>query len=449
MKLCISKDKIHFEKAGQPFFWLGDTLWSAFTSMTDAELDTYLTLRAQQGFNVVQLNLLPQWDRCWVPAQQLPFPYKDDGTFDYTVPMNEAYFAHAAAVCAKIVSYGFTPALAVLWSNYVPGTWASNIVRGNSLPKNMLAPYCQKVAETFDRFDPVYIISGDTDFDTPEAVEYYTLVMQEMRRLCPDTPQTMHIRGLYTYLPPEIAESIDFYVYQSGHNATTPEKCYTMPQEMMVKYPRKPILNAEPCYEQIGYSGNKYGRFNTKDVRRAAWMSVLSGACAGVTYGAHGIWNWQKPNLPLNPVMGEGFDAAKQWTEALQFPGAWDYGYLKQMLEGYGVLSLLPSNRISNCVYSLRKITTPEGHPGVERVAEPNTEIRMATTPDGKTSFIYAPFNTKVLVQGDYSGYRVRVIDMKTHRIAVPQLEVADGVTSVALCPFEEDILIVMEQNEQ
>ena len=35
----------------------------------------------------------------------------------------------------------------------------------------------------------------------------------------------------------------------------------------------------------------------------------MSGACAGVAYGAHGIWNWQKLNKPANPILGEGFDA--------------------------------------------------------------------------------------------------------------------------------------------
>ena len=57
-------------------------------------------------------------------------------------------------------------------------------------------------------------------------------------------------------------------------------------------------------------SGRKiYGRFQAEDTRKAAWSSILSGACAGVAYGAHGIWNWQKLNKPANPILGEGFDA--------------------------------------------------------------------------------------------------------------------------------------------
>ncbi|MBC8932636.1 DUF4038 domain-containing protein, partial [Escherichia coli] len=58
--------------------------------------------------------------------------------------------------------------------------------------------------------------------------------------------------------------------------------------------PIKPVINSEPCYELMGYSRQKYGRFSREDVRKAAWQSVLSGAIAGISYGAHGIWSWHE-----------------------------------------------------------------------------------------------------------------------------------------------------------
>ena len=370
MKLTVADDRRCLQRDGKPFFWLADTLWSAFTNMTDEELESYLILRRQQGFNVLQINILPQWDRCWTPAPCMPWPCKADGMFDYSAPMNQDYFDHAAHMCEKITAYGFTPALVVLWSNYVPGTWASGMVSGNILPEALVGPYCRKVAETFARFDPVYILSGDTDLDTPESAACYEKVLYTMRGLCPDALLTLHIRGRYTYLPNTLAQGVDFYLYQSGHNAGYPEKCYTMPGEMLAAYPQKPILNSEPCYEQMGYSGNKYGRFSAREVRRAAWMSVLSGACAGVTYGAHGVWNWVKPGMPANPVGGEGFDAAKPWTEAMQFPGAWDYGWLKQLLEDHGVTALLPDDRVANVIKGVRHVKAPDGRAGTHHLSQ-------------------------------------------------------------------------------
>ena len=47
---------------GKPFFWLADTCWSAFTNISDDDWQEYLDLRARQGFNVLQINALPQWD---------------------------------------------------------------------------------------------------------------------------------------------------------------------------------------------------------------------------------------------------------------------------------------------------------------------------------------------------------------------------------------------------
>ncbi len=442
--LKISADQRTFSKDGKPFFWLADTLWSAFTNMTDQELDSYLTLRAQEGFNVLQINILPQWDRCWTPAPYMPFPLKEDGMFDYTAPFNQEYFDHAAHICEKIAERGFVPALAVLWGNYVPDTWASGMVSGNIMPKDLIPAYCEKVAETFSRFDPVFVISGDTDLEHESTVSYYTLAMQKLRRLCPDALQTLHIKGRYTYLPDEIVSGMDFYMYQSGHNSSYPEKCYTMAQEMSEKYPLKPIINAEPCYEQMGYSGNQYGRFTTRDVRRAAWMSILSGACAGVTYGAHGVWNWQKLNMPANPVTGEGFDMAKPWTEAMQFPGAWDYGYLKELLAQRRILSLLPVRRIANQVTGLKHETNPDGSEKMIRVSKPNPEIRMAATPDQKYFLIYAPTNTCVKVEGDFTEAIIRTVDLATRRVAEPSVSCRDGITSIEMCPFAEDILVVI-----
>ena len=149
--------------------------------------------------------------------------------------------------------------------------------------------------------------------------------------------------------------------------------------------------------------------------------------------------------MPANPVGGEGFDAAKPWTEAMQFPGAWDYGWLKQLLEDHGVTALLPDDRVANVIKGVRHVKTPDGGDTLEPTISPNTEIRMASTPDDTLSLVYAPFNTCVQLKGDWTGARITVVDLATRRTAHPAVRYGDGITRIEMCPFAEDILIVAQ----
>ena len=58
---AIGVDGRTFTRAGEPFFWLGDTAWSLFVNLTRAETEDYLETRAEQGFAVIQaVAIFPQ-----------------------------------------------------------------------------------------------------------------------------------------------------------------------------------------------------------------------------------------------------------------------------------------------------------------------------------------------------------------------------------------------------
>ena len=307
-KLEIDNNKSNFLLDGRPFFYLADTIWSAFTNITLEEWEYYLRRRREQGFTVLQINTLPQWDRCMSDTGLYPFAMENGYKFDFT-RWNDGYYENARKMCRMAVEQGFQLALIVLWLNYVPGTWGSKMTDINVMPEEFVEPYTARVVKEFDEFQPIYVISGDTDFDSPEAVSYYRTALDTVCRLSPETLKTMHIKRGYDVIPEEFIDKLDFYMFQSGHNRDAQDMAYILPERIREKYPEKPVLNSEPCYEQMGYSRQKYGRFHAEDIRKAAWSSILSGACAGVTYGAHGIWNWQKINKPANPILGEGFDS--------------------------------------------------------------------------------------------------------------------------------------------
>lgn len=92
-------------------------------------------------------------------------------------------------------------------------------------------------------------------------------------------------------LPDAFADSLDFFVYQSGHEADAQDRCHTLAEQYRSRILRKPVINLEPAYEQHGYHHGG-GRFTAAQVRGASWWSMPGGACAGIGYGAHGVWQW-------------------------------------------------------------------------------------------------------------------------------------------------------------
>lgn len=413
--LQVSENKKNILKDGKPFFYLADTCWSAFTNMTDEEWDFYLYRRKAQGFNTIQINILPQWDASVTDLDYRPFVDNDPHR------LNDAYFAHARSMCEKAKAEDFELALVVLWCNYVPGTWASRMLPDGVLPFDCLEAYARKVHAVFSDLEPLYVISGDTDFPEEETVRYYMQVGRVLKELAQGCLFTTHIKGRYSDIPEELYALLDLCFYQSGHNAKDLAMPYSLSEKMQALYPGKPLINSEPCYEQMGYSGNMYGRWSRRDVRRAAWVSVLSGACAGVTYGAAGIYSWHKVKKGFHTLLGEGFDMPMSWEEAMAFPGAWDYGYLKMLLEELDATALTPRQDL--LVNDTADI----------RVAQAGSELLL----------VYVPFNTKVRLDLDLSGWDVKVIDLAERFTAYVDVTLKDEKSVIGMHPFGEDALIV------
>lgn len=416
--LTISPNKKNILKDNQPFFYLADTCWSAFTNITDEEWDYYLLKRKAQGFNTIQINTLPQWDASKTNLDYQPFINGNPYILD------DAYFQHAYKMCVKAKEEGFELALVVLWSNYVPGTWASRLFPNDILPFDMLEGYVKRVHETFTKLNPIYVISGDTDFPSEETVKYYTHIASFLRQLAPDCLMTTHIKGRYSEIPESLYKYLDFLMYQSGHNAKDLSMPYSLSETMQQKYPNKPLINSEPCYEEMGYSGGQYGRWTRRDVRRAAYVSILSGASAGITYGAAGIYSWHKVGKDFNAKLGEGFDMPKSFEEAMGYKGAWDYGFLKKIFEELHITDITPANNL---------------------LLNNTTDIRVAQTNNDQI-LIYVPHNTTIRLEGDYSEYQADVIDLAERFVSRVEVHTEGHMTIVSMHPFDEDALIVLRK---
>ncbi|MDR2977786.1 MAG: DUF4038 domain-containing protein, partial [Streptococcaceae bacterium] len=342
--------------------------------------------------------------------------------------LDDSYFERAERMCAMAEENGFSLALVVLWSNYVSGTWASELdQQRNVFPDEYLMTYFEQVLKHFDKFHPIYVIGGDTDFQTDKATQTYKRAFEFFRANSKETLKTIHIRGRLDEIPDELIDEMDLYFYQSGHNSSFLDMPYLLAEKFYGFDPKMPIINSEPCYEQMGFSRKVYGRFSQKDVRRAAWQSILSGACAGITYGAHGIWSWHDAAAGFNSELGEAFDSPMFWQDALYLPGADDYGYLKQFLELTGTTNLIPRNDL---------------------LLKGDAAIRVAQTEDESACFVYIPSNTSIILDTDLSDFLVTLVNLSDNHFYMIEYEVKDGKTYFSTHTSQEDALIFAKKGK-
>ncbi|PWC18092.1 DUF4038 domain-containing protein [Brenneria corticis] len=421
--LSIHKNGKAFLRHDKPFFYLADTVWSAFTNISEEEWEYYLDYRKRQGFTVLQINILPQWDRSKGREHLHPYIQNDNG-YDFTM-CNAAYFQHAEHMVKLATEKGFVVALVLLWCSYVPHTWADKLRRTVVMPKDCVESYVETVDRYFSKYHPIYMVSGDTDFESDDIIDYYEIALNKIKALAPESLATLHIRGRLDIIPSRLEENpnLDFWCYQSGHNAQFQSTAYTLAQCFSAKIPPKPVINSEPCYEMISYSRRQYGRFTRFDARRAAWQSILSGAGAGVSYGAHGIWNWHEKGLSYGVALGEGFLSPYLWREAIHFPGAWDYSFIKDFISQHGLFGLSPFVGL---------IDAP-------------AEIRAARQKN--TLLIYMPFNIELSLRPEMEVERISVIELESRRTMSLDATLANDLLHLPMHAFQGDCLYLISGN--
>jgi len=356
---------------GTPFFWLGDTVWSASAKATMDEWTEYLTKRQSQGYNVVQLNTLPQWD---ATKPQRRFPFGEHWDFDEPRP---SYFQQLDDLVEAATERGMLPAMVALWFNYVPETnqdWADHPyhIPRHPMTEAEAARYGRYIAARYGAYGAIWFVSGDTDFPEP-SLDVYSAAGQSLSECSQHSLCTFHTPG-QDRLPENANDEawLDFRMYQSGHHAGERQReAFGLAEDTREMEPTLPALNAEPCYEQWAYLEEPDTRISRADARRAAWWSVLGGANVGITYGAPGLWHWYRPGeevvRPFMPLPWE-------LETMVELPGADDYARLKSFLSSVSFETLEPSQSL------LR------GHEETVRAARlPDDGIALAYTPESQS----------------------------------------------------------------
>jgi hypothetical protein len=318
------------------------------------------------------------------------------------------------------VEYGFLPALVLLWGDYVKDTTFSDRDPSHIIPFDRVVPYIDYVVKRFKAYHPTYLISGDTNFGSDQTVAYYQAALGRVKALDPDALTTLHLQPA-AKIPEPLADSpeLDYYMYQAGHRLEESHHNYTLAADFLSYPVKRPIVNGEPPYEGHGF-GNRYGRFGAFHVRKAFWHSILAGAKAGFTYGAHGVWSWH--------TRGAGFTSESwskfpfDWKDALRMPGAADASFSAWLVERYGMQRLLPAE---------------------ELLQTPYEEIRCAAAGDRSIVVAYLPYGNDIQLALDLSGYDILRIGLVTRNAERPDVDHSPAKTTVRMSDRNEDYLII------
>lgn len=352
---------------GTPFFWLGDTVWSASAKATPEEWTDYLDARTAQGYNVVQLNALPQHDAAR-PYRRLPFGEE----WDLDAP-RPSYFRALDGMVQAANARGVVPTIVVLWFNYVAGTnedWGE--FPRHTFDEEQAERWGRYLAARYGAYGATWFIAGDWEF-SEEPLPVFDAAAKAIRSGTTHPVCASHLPGGRTTAAPlNERDWLDIHAHQSGHHRgddgrDAPRK---LAEHHRAMSPTRPVLDSEPCYENMG-SARDGVRFTRREVRTAGWQSVLSGANAGLTYGGNGIWQWYREGEHFEGVDWiEWMREPLPWHEGLAYPAAKDYAFLKSFLSSFTFESLEPSQEV---------------------LVDEDPSIRAAELPEDGVLLVYAP----------------------------------------------------------
>ncbi|TDQ32159.1 collagenase-like protein with putative collagen-binding domain [Aureibacillus halotolerans] len=314
-------------KDGQPFFWLGDTAWELVNKLTLQEIEHYLSLRAQQGFTVIQTVVLAEMNglKSGNAYGRMPLKQNSEGMYDPMIPdVDEAshYWTHLDAIMALAEQFGLYIALLPTWGDKF------NLAHGIGpviFNEHNAFDYGQWLGERYKHRDNlVWVLGGDRKLET---YAHFSVV----RRMAQGLRAGGSGRHLQTFHPAGEQSSslqvhdehwLDFNMIQSGHGKP-PIPNHRRVLHDIQRMPSKPTLDAEPCYEDLPIAFNpENGYFDASDTRKAAYCAVLAGAF-GHTYGHQSVWC-------MNTVPDTY--SLYTWKEALQRPGAWQMRHVRTLM---------------------------------------------------------------------------------------------------------------------
>jgi Protein of unknown function (DUF4038) len=129
--LTIAENKQSFQLDGnKPFFWLGDTAWEIIHRLNREEIKQYFEARSKQGFNVIQIMILTEFNGLTQKNRHgdLPLHNFDPTRLDITPGNNPNdsvaydYWDHLEFVIEEAAKHQMFMALIPTWGDKVAQT---------------------------------------------------------------------------------------------------------------------------------------------------------------------------------------------------------------------------------------------------------------------------------------------------------------------------------------
>lgn len=352
--LKVSDNKRYLtNENGKPFFWLGDTAWELFHRTTREEATQYLENRKAKGFTVVQAVVWSELDGASSPNAYGYIPFFDNNP----LKPNQKYFEHVDFVVNQAQKMGLFIGMLPTWGDKVSKGWG----KGPEVftPENAYK-YGKWIANRYKDKPIIWILGGDRNPKSASHLEIYEQMAKGIKEGSTHKQLvTFHPMGnssSATYFHQK--EWLDFNMAQSGHAGRDfPNFLFMLSNYYLA--PTKPTLDGEPRYEDIPLhfwelklpdnwaqnptavpdSSTKWGFMKPYDVRRAAYMAMMAGAC-GHTYGHNSIWQmWQKGYSPAIPMLCN-------WKDALDKPGAVQMNYFKKFFDSFEWYKGVPAQHL-------------------------------------------------------------------------------------------------------
>ncbi|MDE1193577.1 MAG: glycoside hydrolase family 140 protein [Arachidicoccus sp.] len=341
--LLISDNHRFFKtKNGDPFFWMGDTGWLLFTNLNDEETKIYLDDRKKKGFNVIQVMLLHGLSDKNIYGR---YALINSNLSQPDINNNDAhnYWKRIDNIIDLAAKKGMYIAMVPVWGNVIKSGKVSEI-QAKSYASFLALRYKNK---------PNIIWMNGGDIKGSDSLNIWNIIGETLHKEDPNHLITFHPRGrAISSLWFQNADWMSFNVFQSGHRRYDQdtsaddlhygEDNYKYVQAAYNLKPIKPVLDAEPSYENIpqGLHDTSQPKWKAADVRRYAYWSVFAGAC-GFTYGNNSIMQFHngadKPGA---------YGATKDWRKALNDSGALQMIYLKNLMHRNDYFSRIPDQSV-------------------------------------------------------------------------------------------------------